>query len=200
MYTDKKRSESEQSSKGAPVQPNVPEGRVKDLGNGRYVLLCDESDCPCSSDMNMGREICVFHYSVNGSEREYVTKWLNAHRSMVVLAKLYDRYGVLDDERTEILLAFNRESVSKGWDELPPEGHPYFMRPIVYCLHVCRKWAEEQAKKDRSSSYEPYGGFAPITQKQEPTRQEKMRGMISRLLAKTKDEERRSGEDCPEWF
>lgn len=155
------------------VKPEDAVKRRRDVGRGRYIILCDEENCPLASDMNLGREYCVFHYSAKGAERRFVTKWLRDCYALVQLAKLYDRYGVLDDARHDVLAAFNRVSVSLGYDQLPPEGHPYFIRPINYCLAVCKQYAEAKAKEQ---------GYDSV-QAADPQRE--VRGLIQRALRST---------------
>lgn len=162
------------------VKPEDAVKRRRDVGRGRYIILCDEENCPLASDINLGREYCVFHFSAKGAERRFVTKWLRDCYALVQLAKLYDRYGVLDDARHDVLAAFNRVSVSLGYDELPPEEHPYFIRPINYCLAACKLFAEAKVKEEEEKGYGK-------TRAADPKRE--VRGLIQRALRATPPED-----------
>ena len=70
MYADTKKSE--QASKSAEKQEKAHEGHGKYLGDGRFVLLCDEPNCPLASDMNFGKEQCVFHFAATHRQKEHV--------------------------------------------------------------------------------------------------------------------------------
>ena len=145
MYADTKKSE--QASKSAEKQEKAHEGHGKYLGDGRFVLLCDEPNCPLASDMNFGKEQCVFHFAATHRQKEHVTHWVTKHYSLIQIAKFYERFGVLDGERVVVLETFNRECERYGYDPLPSEDNPYFIRPIDYVQALCRQYALSKTQK-----------------------------------------------------
>lgn len=144
--------------------PMEVQKRTKTLGEGRWVVLCDEPDCPLASDMNFGKEQCVFHFAAEFDQKKHVTWWVTKHYRLIQIAKFYDRFGILDGEREVVLEAFNRACVRFGFDPLPPEDHPYFIRPIDYVQALCQQSAQQAtAKKKEGPSYDDpmYDGLTP---------------------------------------
>ena len=174
--------------------PMEVQKRTKTLGEGRWVILCDEPDCPLASDMNFGKEQCVFHFAADFEVKKFVTEWIKKHYRLIEIAKFYDRFGILDGESEVVLAAFNQACVRFGFDPVPPEGHPYFIRPIDYVQALCQQAAQsekarlkkEKAKRDRAFSGmdddEAYITQLPEWEQARERRKKSVKGMIARLV------------------
>ena len=187
--------------------PMEVQKRTKTLGEGRWVVLCDEPDCPLASDMNFGKEQCVFHFAADFEVKGFVTKWIQKHYRLIELAKFYDRFGVLDGEREVVLDAFNQACERFNFAPVPPEGHPYFIRPIDYVQALCQqaalkeksRKAEERAKKDQvfAPMDDPYFESLPEWEKARERRKKNAKQMIQKLVNRCRSVEADSAQDRP---